>query len=613
MAQRVQPYTLNATGVTDSIDATYAPPGAMRSLSNLIPSPHTPGQLVPRPAAAQISAFAGFNTPTTVSALLVVGDFAWGFIGSSRFAGKDEPFCYDIVNGVFITLANVTAANCPTTQPTTGDWTPPTVAMITNGRFALTHPGYDGLTTFLGWIDISGSTLTGITGSTHTSTVIDTLSSNPINAGWQVGMKIAGANIPAGTYIVSMTAASVTLSQATTGSTAGVALTVTGGTAAAPIYGAGNLNTNPLTTVAKAVAQYGSRAWWAVLNFVVYSDTLNPQQVSTAAQALQIGDNQPITALAGLPLTSQINGGTLQSLICFKGAAAFTQITGDAALSTLAANQVQGSVGTLAPNTICATPHGLAFVAPDGVRIVGLDGVVKPPLGTGGVGIARPFVNALSPSRMCAAYNDQVLRVTSQNLLLAGSPFQEWWYHFNRDSWSGPHTFPNALIRPYFGTAVGPFIHFAVGVLAKLWASYAEPVSTSSYTENGTVLNFIWQSPLSPDNGSGMMDMLSPQSTLALQAPAGLAITILISDENGNTLDTVYLNGPSTVGATWGAFTWGSSSWGLPVKMFQQVPVNWNLPIVFKQLSVQITGQCLANFILGDLHALVQSLGYVLP
>jgi hypothetical protein len=608
--RKAKPFTFRPRGLTDDPDGSSSFPGAMAILQNIVPSPTAKSQFVPRTASIQLSNFGGFTTPTKGSAMLVVGDFIWGMIASARNAGKDEPFCYDIVNAAFIAIGNVTAANCPTSPATSGDWEPPTIAMITSGRIVITHPGYDGITYFLGWIDLSSFVSNTITGSTHTSTLIDTLSSNPITAGWQVGHRITGAGIPANTFITALTAASVTLSQATSATAAGVALTVAGGTPAAPLYGAGNVNGAPLVARPKAVAQFNSRAWYAVGNTVVYSDTLSPTQVTAASQALTVGDSAAVTALSGLPLTSQVAGGTLQALIAFKGAGPYTQITGDAATSNLAKNEVAGSVGTLGPNTICTTPDGIAYISPDGLRVITLAGTTTPVIGDGGEGVALPFISVDHPSRMCAAFNEQTFRVSVQNLAANGDPTQEYWFDIKDKTWSGPHTFPADLIEAYHGTTAFPFIHFANGINGKLWSSSTKLLPTASYTENGVALSFVFQSALLPDNEEMAMNAVV-ETTLAYEAPSTQMMTVLAEDELGNVLDTVYLNGSST-GTLWDSFNWGAGTWGSGVDPFRQHAVNWNVPLVFKQASLRITGFCLANFVLAETRLKYQTLGYKL-
>jgi len=70
------------------------------------------------------------------------------------------------------------------------------------------------------------------TGTTHTSTTIDSLGSV---AGVAAGQTVTGTNIPANTYVVSVGASSVVISQAATGSASGQAVTFTGDSAAQAI------------------------------------------------------------------------------------------------------------------------------------------------------------------------------------------------------------------------------------------------------------------------------------------------------------------------------------------------------------------------------------------
>lgn len=608
-----KPWTFRPKGLSDAIDGTSAFAGAMSLLQNLVPNPANADQWVPRPAGVQLTNFTGFTTPTVGSALLILGTKIWGMIASARFAGKDEPFCYDMIAGTFVTIANVTAANTPTSQGTTGDWVPPVMVSSTNGRITITHPGYNGSTTFVGWIDLSSFSSATITGNTNTNTTVNSLSTNVLLAGWTVGMRIVGTNIPANTFItaIAVGGTSITISQAATGSTAGSTFTVTGGTPAAPIYGAGNVNGNPFTTIPTCVGVFSSRTWYGVNNFVVYSDTLNPQQVTAATQALTLGDSTNVTALVGLPLSSQITGGSVQSLIAFKGAQTLFQITGDAATTNLALNAINGSVGTLAPNTICATTRGLAYVAPDGIRILGFNGAVGEPIGRAGQGVNTPFLNAVNPSRMAAAFNNNVMRVTCQAVY--GSQVQvEYFYDFDRGVFSGPHTFPLSIVKPYYAGAADTCIGFAFGVDAKLWQVSVVPTPASLYTENGTALASTWQTTLLPDNGDVAGNAMV-ETNIAIQLAAGQQATILASVENGNVLDQLVISGPAGAGPIWGSFNWGAANWGLPGGAFRQQDIAWNIPLVFKQMQIRLTTMSVQGLVVGNLYLRYQTLGYNLP
>src|SRR5207247_11259295 len=95
------------------------------------------------------------------------------------------------------------------------------------------------------------------------------------------------------------------------------------------------------------------------------------------------------------------------------------------------------------------TPAGLAFGSPQGVGILSTQMQIGAPIGIAGSGISLPFIYAEEPSRMCAAYNNDILRISVQNGIALETPFQEWWYDFDRQIWTGPHTFPESYIKGY--------------------------------------------------------------------------------------------------------------------------------------------------------------------
>lgn len=607
--RNARPLTMRASGVTDSADGSNAPDGSMSVLTDLVPAPGTARAFIPRVASEELTGFTGFTVPAGGTALLVIGTRAYGMISSDAFAGHDEPFCYDIAAGAFVTVTGATAGNTPATPALSGDWTPPTMVMV-GTKIMITHPGYSGANK-IGFIDLSGFTSSSLTGTTHTSTLIDTLSANPITSGWQVGMTVAGVGVVAGSRIVSLTAASITLDTATTSGGAGVALTVTGGTFAAPVYGAGNTNTNPLTAVAKAVGQMNGRAWYAVNNTVVFSDSLSPLQVTNASQALTLGDSTDVTAFGGLPLSNPVAGGVVQALICFKGAGTVFVIKGDIATMNLTLDVVAGAPGTLAPLSVCPTPLGLAYIAPDGLRVIDVNAQVGQPIGAAGTGVTEPFALALYPSRMAAAYNANVIRISVQNGGVQDQPQQEWWYSLSRQIWTGPHSFPAAMIQPYFGGGGNTFILFAIGVDAKLFQQSPEPTLASAYVENGTAMSWVWQTSLLPDNQEGAMNAMV-ETTLAAALPPTQQITVLALDEDQNTLDTLVLLGVATGGSVWGTLVWGSGVWGGNSAPLKQKQLPWSVPLVFKQMGMRMTGDSIPGLAIGNLYLKYQTLGYLI-
>lgn len=534
--RNARPLTVRPVGVSDAIDGTNTFPGAMAALTNLIPAPFNRSIFVPRPASIKATDFSTFITPKQVEAELVVGNLVYGMIASSHYAGKSEPFCYDLATSDFITISGVTAAKLPTSQPTSGDWQPSHMEVV-GTKIVITHPGYPGVTYFFGWIDIS--------------------------------------------------------------------------TPGSPAYDAGNTATHALPSVPVWVSQFNGRAYYGVGNAEWFSDSLDALTITNASQVLTFGDGTPVTCSIGLPLQNMIIGGVIQALIVVKGAAVMYQVTGDPATNNLTVNALNVAIGTLAPNSMCPTPLGIAFTAPDGLRIIDFTARVGDPIGANGEGVNIPFINALYPSRICAAFNQNTLRISVQNGLAGGTPFQEFWFNFKLKAWTGPHSFPMALIQPCFYNNLG-FVSAAVGIDAALWTSQAIPTATSAYVENGAALACTYQTILLPDNEMMAMNAIV-QSNVALQLPANSQVTVQALNEVGLALDPVYITAPPGSTMTWGSSTWGSpTTWGTQFGYFQQYTIPWNNPLVFKQMSITITGAAAEGFAIGNLYLKYQILGYTL-
>ena len=650
-----QPITWRPKGLTDAIDGTNSFPGAMWSLSNMLPDPTTDGVWVSRPPALSATTFASFTTPGFVSAILVIGVRAYGMIASGRNAGNDEPFCYDLLTNTFVTVSGITSANTPVSPASTGDWTPPIMCQV-GSRIIVTHPGFNATTKF-GWFDISGfsqgvlgdtvngspiitgnptilgvqpglaitgtgipasttvlfaaaaSSAHAVTGTSHTNFLVDGIAST---AGIFAGMAWVGPGIPPGTTVTTVAANSVTLSQAaqssvtaqfvallsspspagfftggfTVGSatitvsdtsnlwvgqiiTAGLALPanstivslvantsitlnqaatlggtlpfqaignvivmsanatstnnaeaiqITGGTFAAPQWGAGDTQPNNLPQQPVGVAQMNGRAWYACgTSGVPFSDSGFPCQISDNlfVQALTTGDGLAVTAIGPVYLSSLV-GGQVQSLIAFEGSYKMQQITGDPDKNNLAMNALPVATGTLAPLSLTPCELGLAFISPEGMRVVDFIGRISPPYGDHGQGITTPFIYAVVPSRICGAANSDTLRWTVQNGYKVGSPYEDYWYDIGRKAWHGPHTSTASLLQPY-----GPdsFVMTFVGTNANLFVQPSVPVLTSTYVENTKqMVGQYMPVGLMPDNAAGVMNMIRDM-TLACGGP----------------------------------------------------------------------------------------------
>ena len=537
------PYRHSPVGVCDSLDGTETFPGAMTALQNLVPDPTTRNLWVPRPAALVSTVFPGFTTPGFISAQIVVGTFVYGMIASGRNAGHDEPFCYNLATNALVTISGVTSANTPVSPAATGAWTPPTMAVI-GTKVTVTHPGFDGTSHFVGWIDTS----------------------NP----------------------------------------------------ATPAWSAGNTSGTALPAVPTWVAQFNGRAWYGVnpsngQPAAIATDELDPTTRTNGTYVLTFGDNVPLTAGGGLALNNLL-GGIVGSLIVFKGVSNMYQVTGDFAStsSPIAVNSLNVATGTYAPNSICPTPQGMAFMSPQGLRIVGFNAVVGDPIGgpAGGpdspAGVVLPFIDAVVPSRLAAACNSKVLRISTQNGAAFGSPNQEYWFDLTRKIWSGPHTFPASLISVYGAT----FVTSPVGVPRSLWTSDVTPGLNASYTENGVALKWTYQPTLLPVR-KDMNQCVMNATTLYMGFAAGAGpVSVVVQDENALPLGSVTLlpGGGATI---WGEFVWGQALWGGQSNALAARQLNWSAPIEFDRMTLVATGQSATGVRLGDCYFRYQPLGYL--
>lgn len=427
------------------------------------------------------------------------------------------------------------------------------------------------------------------------------------------GFSVVGAGIPVGAYIIASdtTTGTVTLNVAATvtatiaitisgglivvedapaASDTFVSVTVTGGTSAAPQWGAGDLDLQPMPGVPVGVAQFNGRAYFAMgdeEDGVVFSDSGFACRRTNATQALVPANGEAVTAVAPLMLGAPLTGGIVKSLLAFQGTTGIQQILGDPAIFNLTMNLLPVATGTRAPLSIFPCELGTAFISPLGMRYVGFDGNVSPVVGEGGAGVTQAFQFAANPSRICAAATVGALRITTQNNLLLGVPFQEYWYHLSRGIWTGPHTFPNRLIQPWRST----FLVAPIDRDGELWQSDVYPTNESSYIENENQLQWLLQTALLPDNTAIKMNAVV-EANLALAASSELEVTISALDEDQAVLGTDVLAA-------------GEGNQNLRQRL-----IEWPAPIVFKQMYLRAFGLSDYTVTLGNLYLLYEILGY---
>lgn len=509
----------------------------MASLQNLIFSPSDQNVLYCRPASTQIMP-PTFPTTTTIpqprfiSVFKIVGTRVYGMINSRLNPGHDQPFAFDLLTNSLLPVAGITNANTPVSPSASGDWVPPTMDVI-GTKVVVTHPGFDGVTHFFGWFDIS----------------------NPAAITWS----------------------------------------------------AGNTATSPLPVVPTAVAQFNGRAYYLcnITNAppgLYASDELDATTITNPTFILTFGDLEPLTALAGLPLSNQL-GGIIQSLIIFKGSANLYQVTGDPATNTAAGpwtkNSLNVATGTLAPRSIAPTPLGLLFVSPQGLRLIDFNAKVSDPIGANGAGISTSFISCPVPSRIAAAANASVYRVSLTDV---NGQQREFWYDMPRKTWTGPHSFPATCIGMWRNT----FIIAPVAVPNALWQSDWLQTPVSAFVEAGLAMMWAYQTSMLPD--AKTMRQMEMHKTL-LTLSCGGAVTFNAAGESGQVLQAASIAPVGGV-SSWGSLVWASGMYYQQTFSLQPVEVPWTGPLVFGRLSLQARGVSDSVTRVGALQLLYEQLGF---
>ena len=151
--KREYPIQFFPSGLADAWDASQTFPGQCTVLQNVVFDQSNPEQVAARPGVGSpLTVFGSFSSPGAISIQGAIGNTIYGLIASALTAGFDQPFAYSLTGG-FIAITGITAANVPTTKSTSGDWTPPTMAVV-GAKIVFTHPGFSGAN-YVGFLDIS--------------------------------------------------------------------------------------------------------------------------------------------------------------------------------------------------------------------------------------------------------------------------------------------------------------------------------------------------------------------------------------------------------------------------------------------------------------------------
>lgn len=527
--RNLRPFRFNPRGVVDALDGGQVPEGGLRAATDLIFDSANPFTFECRPASVKRYNYSDFTNAEAVSVAYQIGDICYGLVASDDVMGYDSPFAFNLATNMPVTVTGTqTSSTLPLTPNTSGDWTPPTMALV-GVLLYVTHPGFvGGGSAFFGWFDIT--------------------------------------------------------------------------TPSAPVWHGGNTGTNALPSVPLAVAQYNNRAWFAVKNAAYFTDAL-ANNITAGTQIITFGDSGFLTALASLPVTTQVQG-IIQALAVFK-AASVTLVTGDAFDGTLSENVISpAGVGCDAGRTIATTPKGIKFMATDGIRLIDQSGV----LGDPNPDLKIPFTYALSPSRASASYNNSIYRITVQNGHANGNPKQEYWFDDRYNGWTGPHSFTQDLAVAYSNS----FVIFSNETAPALWVSDVIQTGTSLFVENDNDMSFLLiTSPLA-DTG-GLYENSAVLSVIDMELPTnGDAYTFTASDVSHGALATATITSPIT-GYLWASsvYTWNGGLWTANSYGLDRYNIPWDTPLVFSRMIWQITGPSSYGFKVGKLTVGYQPLNYV--
>ncbi len=378
---------------------------------------------------------------------------------------------------------------------------------------------------------------------------------------------------------------------------------------AAITWTAGNTTGNALPSVPQACGSFNNRTRFACGNAIYYTDTLT-LNMTNANQSQTYGDNTPVTTLAPLPTSSTALNIT-QGLLAFK-LTRVALITGDAVgtgangIAPLALNELSSTVGTAAPRSVVSTPQGVRFMANDGIREINFYGFLSEP----DADLAFPFISALTPSRVCAAFNADIYRICLQNGSKVTTPFEDYWYEYKRKGWSGPHSFRYDSIF----NVNNDWVVASNSIVGKVWLSFSvqDVINTGvTFIENGSQLTFTYQTPPMTDLDNVYANAVH-NTTLEIAAPSGgQTYNFTMQNESGTQLAAASIAEPTNQ-AIWGAFNWGAKNWGASTSGLAPVTIPWDQTCVSNRFVFQMLGNSSLGFKVSGLRNGYKHLNYLL-
>ena len=465
-AMRFRPRSL-----ADTLDGNNSAEGACSALTNLIQDPSTPACLQCRPAAQILSLFPTFGNLGVVAQAFQVNNLIYGLIGSGRNPGHDEPFVFNMTTQAFLTVQGITQFNTPFTQPSTGDWTPPSIIPV-GARVIVCHPGFQSLgANAFGYFDISNFSETAVVNTVSGSAV---LTGNASIGALSPGYTITGPGIPAGASVVNTTFATPQSTGFTNGGTCTAISTSGNPTLTNVSTTAGFIVGQPISgfgiTPGTTILSVGTNTIGLSANATASSPTANTTATTTngsnalsaVVSTVGFAIGQPITG-TGIPANTTITGVGVGTITMSANATA--SAAGVAITTTIPA--VITTLGTIVTNVANITGFAVGQVIsglsiPQNTIITGISGsniTMSNPAGAAS-GINTVTISASGTTiTMSAAATATALNVSTT---IAGGTT-------NSPLWCAGTTTNVALTaipsvvaqfnnRPYF--AVGPYLVF---------------------------------------------------------------------------------------------------------------------------------------------------------
>jgi hypothetical protein len=551
------PLVWSPQGASDTLDSSTSFSGAMQALTNLIPDPTTRNLWQCRPASILLTDLAahGFAGASFISCMLNVGTRIYGMVSTTRNAGRDEPFCYDVPTNTFISIAGVTAANSPISPNTFGAWNPPQMVLV-GSNIIVAHPGFSGAANaFFGVINILNSFALTWTATNTAPTALVFPPQWVSNFNGRCWFLVNPPNSQPAAYFSDV-------------------LLPTQITNASQIL---TFDDNTPLTCSAGLA-LNNQLGGIIQALIVFKGVDNLYQITGDFAFGTLSKNSMNVATGTFAPNSIVSS---EKGLMFMAPDGVRTIDFNGNVSDPIGKDGDGITVpfffALVPSRACAAFNG-------GVYRVQVQNGSLIPVGSG-------FSTGFSSGFGAPTFSNQ----------------QEWWYDTVRGCWSGPHTTGLSLTIPYQNT----FFATLQNGGAKIFRSDQVQSNTSTFVENGAQLVYSYQTAMLPDTDQ-MSEVAIIQTTLHMALVAGQSVSCMALNQDSALLDQVTISSSGTA-TLWNFFNWNSAVWNGTLNGNALFPrrLDWNAPLVFRRMRLSASGMSAAGLKIGRLHMRYQVLNYL--